>query len=337
MNPSDLVLVWRITEVCDLACPFCAYSRDLRRSRAAANPDGVLRFGVLLGEYARAYRRSILVSWLGGEPLLWKPLLGLSHTFKYEFGLRVSVTTNGTALDSEPVRRRIVEDFDQITVSVDGVGAVHDQCRGAPGLFAQLQDNVRRLWELKSILGRGPRIRVNTVLMRGTIHSFETLCRTMAEWGVEELTFNALGGRDRPEFYPDHGLRPEDVDWLCQALPGIRERAARLGLTLLGGDRYLDRLTAFAHNDRLPMTDCQPGQSFLFIDEGGFIAPCNYTVQGYGTHLSEIRTADDLHCLSTRFAERKRAEMLAPCYDCPSTQVFGKFHRREVLSKHLAS
>ncbi len=109
VNPSDLVLVWRITEVCDLACPFCAYSRDLRRPRAAANPDDVLRFGALLGEYARAYRRNILVSWLGGEPLLWKPLLDLSHTFKHAFGLRVSVTTNGTALDSEPVRRRIVE------------------------------------------------------------------------------------------------------------------------------------------------------------------------------------------------------------------------------------
>ena len=109
VNPSDLVLDWRTTEGCDLACPFCACSRDLRRPRAAANPDGVLRFGALLGEYARAYRRSILVSWLGREPLLWKPLLGLSHTFKHEVGLRVSVTTNGTALDSEPVRRRIVE------------------------------------------------------------------------------------------------------------------------------------------------------------------------------------------------------------------------------------
>jgi MoaA/NifB/PqqE/SkfB family radical SAM enzyme len=325
VNPPGLVIVWRVTEVCDLGCRFCAYDRHLRRPRATADPDQVMAFGALLGEYAAAYACDVLVSWLGGEPLRWPPLLGISRAFKREYPLRIGVTTNGAALASTTVRERMVMDFDHLTISLDGLGPVHDGLRGKPGLYDQLRGSLESLHELKISRGRGPRLRVNTILMRDNLYAFEDLCRTVAEWGVEELTFNALGGRDRPEFYLDHSLRPEDVDRLRDALPGIRERAARLGLTIFGSDRYLNRLAASARNDQLPITDCHPGQNFLFVDERGHIAPCSFTMQGYGIHLSEIRTLEDLRRLPVRLTDRKRAEMRVPCYDCPSTQVFGKF------------
>lgn len=326
MIAPKLVIVWRVTEVCDLACPFCAYDRALSRPRAAAHAADVMRFGALLGEYARIHRREVLVSWLGGEPLLWKPLLETSRAFRREFGLRASVTTNGTRLDEKMVRERIVEDFDEITVSIDGVGSEHDRRRGTAGLCARLENSVRRIKEQKLKSGRGPRIRVNTVLMRDNIHSFESLCLALAGWGVEELTFNALGGRDRPEFFADHSLLPEQIERFCEQLPRIRERAAQTGLTVLGSDRYLERLAASTRNHPLPIADCRPGQQFMFVDERGAIAPCSFTAHGHGIRLNEIRAVDDLICLPARFAERKRAEMPAPCYDCPSTQVFGKFN-----------
>ncbi len=322
---TTLVIVWRITEVCDLGCGFCAYSRHLHRPRAAADPDQVMTFGALLSEYARVQSRDVLVSWLGGEPLRWPPLLDITRAFKREFNLRIGVTTNGTALASVAVRQRIVEDFDQLTISVDGLGAVHDTLRDVAGLYNQLHASVLSLRELRAALARGPRLRVNTILMRDNIRAFEDLCRALAEWGMEELTFNALGGRDRPEFYPAHSLQTEDVDWFRQVLPGIRTRMAPLGLTILGSERYLDRLGASASHSQLPIADCRPGQQFLFIDERGVTSPCSFTTQGYGIHLDQIRTPDDLDQLPRRFVERKRRQMLGPCFDCPSTQVFGKF------------
>jgi len=322
---NTLVIVWRVTEYCDLGCHFCAYSRHLRRPRRMADPDQVLAFGERLGAYAALYSRDVLVSWLGGEPLRWPPVFDLSRTFKRQFNLRVSATTNGTALTSPAVRQHIIEDFDQLTLSLDGLGAVHDQLRDAPGLYDQLRVNVASLRELRARLGRGPRLRVNTILMRDNIHAFEDLCRTLAEWGVEELTFNALGGRDRPEFYPAHSLLPEQIEPFRQALPGIRERLARLGLAIYGGEGYLQRIDSAARGVRIPVHDCQPGRQFLFIDERGFISPCSFTTRGYGVHLSEIRTSRDLHHLPARFTEHKQKEVLAACLDCPSTQVFGKF------------
>lgn len=320
-----LVLVWRITEACDLDCGFCAYARSLRRPRATADPQHVLAFGKVLGDYAQAYSREVLVSWLGGEPLHWPHLFEISRTFKNNFGLRLSATTNGTALASADVREQVAELLDELTISIDSLGPVHDQLRGAPGLFNQLHASLAELHKLKLQLKRRLRLRVNTILMRDTLCDFPRLCETLADWGIEELTFNALGGRDRPEFFPDHRLWPEHIAWLRRELPALRQRMKKRGLTILGNDLYLNRLLASATNNQLPITNCLPGQHFLFIDEHGIISPCSYTPHGYGLPLSDLRSAADLHRLPQLFAQRQHQQLLAPCYDCPSTQVFGKF------------
>ena len=56
MFDPELIIVWRITEICDLACPFCAYGRHFKnRQYAAANPGDVLRFGALADDKVIQY------------------------------------------------------------------------------------------------------------------------------------------------------------------------------------------------------------------------------------------------------------------------------------------
>src|SRR5690348_1386867 len=130
-----MIVVWRITERCNLACAFCAYDRRLDRSRQSADEGAVVAFGAALGDYQRATGDAVLVSWLGGEPLLWAPLERLTRTFVGDFGLRVSVTTNGTALASTNVRAHVLDCYDELTVSIDGFADVHDRLRGWRGGF----------------------------------------------------------------------------------------------------------------------------------------------------------------------------------------------------------
>jgi MoaA/NifB/PqqE/SkfB family radical SAM enzyme len=142
---------------------------------------------------------------------------------------------------------------------------------------------------------------------------------------VNEVTFNALGGESCNAFYQQHRLLPSHISWLQARLPTWRERLAQRGLRMLGGTTYLDRFMRSAQNLAIPIADCQAGQRFWFIDERGIIAPCSFTTDGYGVELRELHTADDLQQLPLRFVACKRQTMLAPCHDCPSTQVFGKF------------
>jgi len=320
-----VIVVWRVTERCNLACAFCAFDRRLERSRESADPAAMLAFGSTLGAYRRATGNRVLVSWLGGEPLLWTPLQALTTAFVRDFGLRVSVTTNGTALASAATRAHVLEHYDELTVSIDGRGETHDRLRGWRGGFSVLQRAIPLLAAARQ-RGRGPRLRVNVVLMHDNVGEFGKLCLELAAWGIDEITFNQLGGNDRPDFWSRHRLLPSDVERLSSELPLLRERLAALGVTLRGGDRYLERIRSTAEGRRLPVHDCAPGETFLFISERGVIAPCSFTGDTIGVPIAALTCVDDIASLPARFAAaRSRALPLVACGDCPSTQVFAKF------------
>jgi MoaA/NifB/PqqE/SkfB family radical SAM enzyme len=320
-----MIVVWRVTEHCNLSCKFCGYDRELERPRREADPQRIRKLGALFAEYQARMAEPVLISWLGGEPLLWPHLQGLAEAFRRKYLLRVSTTTNGTCLSSPKVREHLLDCYSEVTISVDGVGAVHDRLRGWPGGYASLERNVMKLATEKETRGSGLVLRANVLLMRQTIAGLDNLCLELARWGIEEITVNQLGGNDRPEFYPEHRLLPEQVEWLCTRWPDLRARLKSYGVRLRGGAGYLRRMRASAVDERLPIDDCQPGQHFLFIDVAGEIAPCSFTVSGYSVPSDEIKSVDDLIRLPSRFSTERRCQRLMPCEDCHSTQVFEKF------------
>jgi len=320
-----MIIVWRVTQSCNLSCPFCGFDRRLDRVRRDADVETVARFGAVLSEYQRATGDGVLVSWMGGEPLLWPPLRELTEHFTRRLGMRVSTTTNGTPLGSTVVRDHIIEHYSELTVSVDGIGAVHDDLRGWPGGFAHLRRVVPILVAERRTKGRGPLLRVNIVLMRDTVGDFERLCTELADWGIDEITFNQLGGDDRPEFFPAHRLASRQAEWLSANIPRLRKDLARRGVRLGGGQGYLRRVLATASGQRIPVSDCGPGERFLFIDELARVAPCSFSSRDYGIPLDDIDTWEALQHVPQRFSAMRAASRAACCGDCHSTHVFEKF------------
>jgi MoaA/NifB/PqqE/SkfB family radical SAM enzyme len=316
-----MIVVWRVTERCNLACGFCAYDRRLEIPRRSADPQKVLALGA---ELARLRGGSpVMVSWLGGEPLLWEPLQGLNDVFRRDYGFALSTTTNGTPLRSAAVRTYLVEHYAELTVSVDALGDRHDALRGCSGLFEQVRRAVRALESERVRAGASLKLRANVVLMRQTVDAFPALCRELLTWGIREISFNALGGRDRPEFYPEHALLPAQAVALRESIPALRAELAPGGVRLLGSDAYLERLVATSEGRNLRVEDCHPGESFLFIDERGRVSPCSFTSDTYGTDL--LSTETSLAGVGACF-RRLRSRALAPaCEDCMSTHVFAKF------------
>lgn len=320
-----MIVLWRITERCNLSCPFCAYDSQLSWSRKEADIGSVQRFGAVLSEYQRTSGDHVLVSWIGGEPFLFRELKQLTVLFKKHLDLRVSATTNGTTLRSVEVREHIIAHYDELTISVDGIGSLHDELRGWTGGFESLRHSVLQLAEMKRERQRGPRLRANVVLLRRTIRNFEQLCVELATWGIEEITFNQLGGRDRPEFFPANRLLPADAVRLTQDIPILRERLAKLGVTLNGGNEYLMRIQASSANQKIATSDCKPGQRLLFVNEQGIASPCHFTSEGYGIPIADLHSAQRLTELPQRFARLQKENSQAVCLDCHSTHVFSKF------------
>lgn len=320
-----MIVILRVTTRCNLGCGYCAYDREMPFERTEIDAETVLRFAQLLSQYQSRTGDPVMISWLGGEPLLWKPLAQLSKTLAGELGLRLSATTNGTALKSATLRALIADCFTELTVSVDGPQAFHDEIRKWPGGFEQLRAGVAQLRADVQHREQRLRLRVNTVLMEQNFHLFADLCEQLLSWGIDEITFNQLGGNDRPDFHRAHRLRPEHVEALAQMLPGLRSRLHAHGVRLSGGVQYLQRFRASAAGERLSVHSCSPAKKFLFVDEFGRIAPCSFTVPEYAVRVDELRSVDDLLALNLRYEQALAQGRSRWCDDCPSTQVFDKF------------
>src|SRR5262249_22198725 len=144
------------------------------------------------------------------------------------------------------------------------------------------------------------------VLMRDNVELFPRLCEQLAEWGVDEISFNALGGNDRPEFHRVQRLQPEHLFWLQGELPKLRRGLALSGARLTGAPPYLQRLHASAAGERLTVGDCKPGERFLFVNEHGRASPCSFTSSDYGVSIEELHSIDSLVALPERFRGMRR-------------------------------
>lgn len=320
-----MIVLWRVTDRCNLACSFCAYDRRLPGPRTDADGEMVRAFAAVLGEYRRASGEPVLVSWIGGEPLLWRPVFALSSLLKENHGIRVSATTNGTTLHQSAVRRQVLASFSELTVSVDGFAPLRDSLRGWRGGWRRLKSAVITLAAERKASGSACRLRANIVLMHDNLPDFARLCEELADWGFDEITFNQLGGRDRPEFFPEHRLTPHDTRALTALVPPLRERLLVRGVRLCASRAYLQRIEASAEGQALAVPDCGPGERFLFIDEDYRVAPCHFTAAELGVPLAQIQSASDLAGLAARFAGARAVRTPGVCADCPSTQVFSKF------------
>lgn len=317
-----MIVVWRVTTRCNLSCAFCAYDSRVPGQRREVGAASVAAFVPVLANYSKQTGDPVLVSWIGGEPMLWQPVFDMSQLMAGHAGIRVSATTNGSTLHLQKVRRRIIDHFAELTVSIDGFAEFHNQVRGWRGGWQRLKAAVMAL---AAECGTRLVLRANVVVMHDNADDFALLCGELADWGFDEITFNQLGGRDRPEFFPDHRLRPDGARRFAAQVPVLQRQLAERGVRLCANSQYLERIEASANGRALPIPDCAPGQRFLFIDEENRVSPCHFTGDVLGVPLAELASADDLLRLHPRFAAGRERTEPAVCRDCPSTQVFSKF------------
>jgi len=128
-RPLQTVLF--ITDACSLSCRHCAiYNHRNPVMKSYRQIEDELRYSYGLG--------SRFVDFEGGEPLLWREggrdinsLVALAKSMGF---YSCTITTNG----QQPLKGLKA---DSIWVSLDGVGAVHDDIRGQ-GAFEKLEKNI---------------------------------------------------------------------------------------------------------------------------------------------------------------------------------------------------
>ncbi|PWU09871.1 MAG: radical SAM/SPASM domain-containing protein [Terriglobia bacterium] len=128
---APMLVIWEVTQSCDLACVHCRASAQPERNPGELTTEE----GYRLLEEIRLFGEPLMV-FTGGDPLKRPDLFDLIR-YSVDIGLRTNVTPSATPLlTAEAIDNFKAAGIARMAISVDGPdSATHDDFRGIPGTF----------------------------------------------------------------------------------------------------------------------------------------------------------------------------------------------------------
>lgn len=170
-------ILWSITRRCNLRCLHCYSDSDARQE-----PDKLdwTQCRAFINDLADFRVPSLLFS--GGEPLL-HPLFFFAAKYAAERGLRLALYTNGTLLDAEAAEKLRQIGFDQVSISMDGIGFTHDHFTGSNGAFQKAVHAFRYCREVGQPAG------LRLTLTRQSAGDLDRILDFVEEEKIERVSF----------------------------------------------------------------------------------------------------------------------------------------------------
>ncbi|MEW6667856.1 MAG: radical SAM protein [Thermodesulfobacteriota bacterium] len=310
-----------VTYACNGRCLMCDlhyfYRDHPARKGAELETDTLLR---RLWE-SRIIRNVRHLDITGGEPFLRKDLsdlvIGLFRMPRLEL---VSVNTNG--MDTPRVVSHVKEILGNLapeqgfsmSLSVDGVGDLHDRIRGVDGAFTRLTDTIHLLRGLR-VQYPNFSLRSNTVIQPENVHALDQIghfCKVQGLQASFSLFQNPYYTRRRTEASPRVPFAPDEI-----------EKIKSIGPKSKGMNYYLD------HGFKRPL-HCFAGYAALFIDPFGAVYPCNYLTGNEGYRMGSIQESSLDSIWTSALSSRVRGRVKA----CPETRCWNGCEVDQTLIQH---
>jgi radical SAM protein with 4Fe4S-binding SPASM domain len=291
MNPRAIdtterpfVLIWELTQACELACKHCrADATPTRHPEELTTAEGKQ-----LLDDARRFGEGQLVVLSGGDPLARDDTQELVD-YGTDIGLQMTLTPSGTdSLTADRVQGLADAGLRRFAVSIDGgSAAAHDEFRGEPGSFEQTREAIT------AAKAADLPVQINTTVCAETVNQLPAIRDLVAD--VEAVLWSVFFlvpvGRGRV-LTPTSPKRAEAVmEWLCavndEADFGIKTTEAphyrRVALSGEGGgsppatpDDGIGR--------RMGIT---AGNGFAFVSHRGEVYPSGFLPKSAGSVRSD--------------------------------------------------
>jgi MoaA/NifB/PqqE/SkfB family radical SAM enzyme len=264
-----------VTYRCDARCVMCSiWQTDKSGELSLEDWRGTLGDRLFAGVES--------VSLTGGEPTLRRDLPRLTELLiqKLPALRRLTITTNALATE------RVVQQCETVLhlsaahgvglfvgISLDGLGAVHDEMRGIPGAFDSVE---RTLRGLRGLQPRGLRMGINCTLTSRNLREASKL----RQWSLERgLPINWIVASFADSYYGNSAcedqlaLTPEENNLLVGLL---RDLARRKTLGNLAAYFYADAAGMIERGKRRT-TPCVFQKDGFMLDARGDLQYCMYS------------------------------------------------------------
>ena len=215
--PESITLF--LTHRCNLRCKMCGQWGEAgvtkkENFQAFKEELSLEQYRKLLDDLAKVDRPSITL--FGGEPLLYPACLDLVRYIKSK-GIHCLMITNGSLL-VDAAESLVEAGLDELNISLDGDGLLHDQIRGLPGLFEQIMNGIARVNVHKARLKRNkPLINLQCTITKYNYEHLEEMLFVADKAKANSLTFHNLIFLDRQALEKqktfDQVLGSSSQDW----------------------------------------------------------------------------------------------------------------------------
>lgn len=260
-------VVWELTLRCDHACTHCGSRAGVARETELTT-EQALRVVAELAEMGT--RECVLI---GGEAYLHEGFLDIVRALKAA-DITPVMTTGGRAIDRELALKMREAGLERVSVSIDGLEAVHDKMRARRGSFQGA------LSALASLRSAGIQIHANTNFNRLNEGDLEGLYEVLRAQGVGawqvQMTSPLGRAADRPEML----LQPWELTNLLPRIAKLKERGFREGLLVMPGNNmgYFGPEEALLRSPIEGGTDhfrgCVAGRYVMGIESDGAVKGC---------------------------------------------------------------
>ncbi|MGB5453826.1 MAG: heme d1 biosynthesis radical SAM protein NirJ [Sedimenticolaceae bacterium] len=190
--PTGPVVIWNLIRRCNLTCKHCyATSADkdfpgeLSTTQVYAVMDDLKAYGVPV----------LILS--GGEPLMRQDIFDISRRAK-AMGFYVGLSSNGTLITRDNIRRIADIGYDYVGISLDGMRETHDRFRRRLGAFDESLQGVRLCLEA------GIKVGLRFTLTQDNARDLPNLLSLMEREGVDKfylshLNYAGRGNKNRAD------------------------------------------------------------------------------------------------------------------------------------------
>ncbi|WP_456323305.1 radical SAM protein [Hydrogenimonas sp.] len=172
------IAIWNFTNRCNLACHHCY-------SYADPNSEDFLSTEFIMDSIPELKKAGIkFVIFSGGEPLIRRDIFDIAKKMRQE-GIVTYLSTNGLYVSEKNVDR-IIDTFNYIGISIDGIEEVHDKFRGLKGAYRKSLDAIALIQE------HGGNAGIRFTITNETKESFFAMFELAEEIGVDKIYISHL-------------------------------------------------------------------------------------------------------------------------------------------------
>ncbi len=270
------------TYVCNAKCMMCNLHKFYGERPDLAGKEIDLTIILEALEESSVLKTIRHIDLTGGEPFLRKDLKSfINRLFRLPAIDLITINTNGI------LSNKIVDDVEGIlaelkayqrfsmSISIDGIGSLHDTIRGVPGAFEKVEKTIAGLSEMRN---RYPQftLRSNAVIQPSNVHALESI-KTYWEknniagaFGVIQTPFYTHS-RAQNTYNDIREFNNQDLALIKSAGPKSR-----------GMNDYLER-------GCIRPLHCFAGYAAMCIDPFGTIYPCNFLTGNEDYQIGNIQ------------------------------------------------